>query len=129
MISVATITIKATDPRAVARFWRDLLSYAVAPNHTDSMLLRGDGPDLLIQPAAEQPGDGAIHLDLRPKDADAAVSRALVLGATLADVGQTGAEGWTVLRDPGGTLFCILQGLGDAEAGVLRDPGWVTPID
>ena len=63
MISIATITIKTTKPRAVAAFWRDLPGY-------------------------EAPG--AIHLDLRPDDQGEAVAAALALGASHADIGQTG---------------------------------------
>lgn len=48
MISVTMITIKATKPRAVAAFWKDLLGYEVAPNLADSVLLEGSGPSLLI---------------------------------------------------------------------------------
>lgn len=128
MIRVSTITIKTAAPRAVARFWRDLLGYEVAPNHTDSVLLRGAGPSLLIQPAADDPGDGAMHLDVRPDDAQAAVARALELGATPADIGQSGREGWTVLRDPGGQLFCILQDRAAHDELVRRDRGTPTPL-
>ena len=58
MISIATITIKTTKPRAAAAFWRDLLGYEVAPNLTDSVLLEGNGPSLLIQPATRPAAPG-----------------------------------------------------------------------
>ena len=129
MIRIETVTIKTQDVRAVARFWRDLLRYQVAPNHTESVLLQGAGPALLIQPAQAVALAAVIHLDLRPEDQEAEVQRALALGATLADIGQSGDEGWTVLRDPGGNLFCILQGMQDFEAHRAAEPGQVTPID
>lgn len=129
MISISTITIKATEPLLVARFWSDLLGYEVAPNHTSSVLLRGAGPDLLIQPADTEPRGGAIHLDLRPDDAEQAVARAFELGATRAEIGQTGREGWTVLRDPGGNLFCILQSKADFAAVEAADPGEPTVLE
>lgn len=130
MISVSTITIKSNDPRATARFWRDLLGYSVGPNHSSSILLAADGrPSLLIQPSDEPQGDGAIHLDLRPTDHAAAVEHALALGARRVDIGQRGDEGWTVLADPTGNVFCILE-TADAEALRLEhDPGSPTPID
>ena len=107
MIRVETITIKSTDAPNTARFWRDLLDYRVGPNHSHSVLLVADGPTLLIQAATEPPTGDTIHLDLRTDDPTQAVTKALALGARHADIGQRGDEGWTVLSDPTGNLFCI----------------------
>ena len=126
-LSVATITLKATRPRAVARFWRDLLGYAVAPNASDSVLLldpAGHGPSLLVQPAEDEPPVGAIHLDLRPADQARMVEHALGLGARRLDIGQSGDEGWVVLADPGGNPFCILPASDPPDSAC-----WETPID
>lgn len=128
-VTVATITIKTARPSEVARFWRDLLGYTVAPNRTDSILLAGDGPALLVQPAEQDQAQGAIHLDLRPDDQAEAVERALRLGATPASIGQAGDEGWTVLADPAGNLFCILQSARAHAAQQANAPGTPTPID
>ncbi|MBS1848184.1 MAG: hypothetical protein JST73_07885 [Actinobacteria bacterium] len=102
VIRVHTITIQARDVALVGRFWRDLLRYEVCPNHSDSVLLCGDGPSLLIQPSREPAAAGRIHLDLRSDEAGVEVARALSLGARRVDVGQTGQEGWTVMGDPEG---------------------------
>ena len=128
---IATITIKTTMPREVARFWRDLLDYRVAPNRSDSVMLVGEAhePFLLIQPSAQKPEPGAIHLDLRPHDLAECRDRALGLGATEPDIGQTGDEGWVVMADPAGNLFCLLPSEADHEAGRRQDPGTPTPID
>lgn len=135
-VTIATVTIRSTKSREVARFWRDLLGYQVSPNHTDSILLTGDGPAILIQPSAgesasEADGSAAspIHLDLRPDDHDSAVSRALELGATRTAIGQTGGEGWTVLADPGGNPFCILESADSHEARRKHNPGTPTTIN
>lgn len=108
---IATITLKTTRPKEVARFWHDLLSYEVAPNHSDSVKLVGgpDEPTLLVQPSEHPVPQGAIHLDLRPDDFETCRQRALELGARDADIGQAGDEEWVVMEDPGGTLFCILK--------------------
>jgi hypothetical protein len=37
----------------------------------------------------------------------AEVARLLAMGATRADVGQTGGESWVVLADPEGNEFCV----------------------
>ena len=105
MISIATITIKTTKPRAVAAFWRDLLGYEVAPNLTDS-----------------------VHLDLRPDDQGEAVAAALARGASHADIGQTGQEGWVVLADPAGNLFCVLEGRAAHAARMTGRTPTPTPV-
>jgi hypothetical protein len=45
-----------------------------------------------------------VHLDLTSSaaDRDQEIDRLLALGARRAGIGQTGAEPWTVLADPGG---------------------------
>jgi hypothetical protein len=50
-----------------------------------------------------------LHLDFRPVDQAAEVSRLLALGARHAAVGQ-GDESWVVLMDPEGNEFCVLSG-------------------
>ncbi|WP_083441556.1 VOC family protein [Nitriliruptor alkaliphilus] len=49
--------------------------------------------------------------DLRPDDGDVdrEVDRLLALGASRADVGQTGQEAFVVLADPEGNEFCVLR--------------------
>lgn len=53
-----------------------------------------------------------LHLDLTPSpgERDVEVERLIGLGATRADVGQTGDESWVVLADPEGNEFCVLSG-------------------
>lgn len=128
--AIATVTMKTHRPSEVARFWRDLLGYRVAPNHSDSVLLvSDDGPALLVQPSAEPVKPGAIHLDLRPEDQGACVARAVALGARVTDIGQTGEEGWVVMADPGDNLFCVLQSRADYFRSCGDNPGTPTPIE
>jgi catechol 2,3-dioxygenase-like lactoylglutathione lyase family enzyme len=116
-VTIHTITVECMDASAAARFWRDFLGYAVKANHTTSVHLTdpdGIGPDLLFAWADRaKVGKNRIHLDLRPDDQDVAVQRALTLGATLADIGQSGRESWIVLHDPAGNEFCLLQTMDD----------------
>ena len=123
---IATVTMKTNSPREVARFWRELLGYRIAPNHSNSVKLIGENePAMLIQPSESPIEQGAIHLDLRPENQLAC----LKLGATHADIGQTGDEGWVVMADPGGNLFCVLQSQADYQASLSKDQGTPTPID
>jgi hypothetical protein len=52
-----------------------------------------------------------LHIDVNAtdRDQDAELERLLGLGATRADVGQRGDEGWHVLADPEGNQFCLLK--------------------
>ena len=52
-----------------------------------------------------------VHLDLTSsaEDHDQEIDRLLALGASRVDIGQTGAESWTVLADPEGNEFCVVR--------------------
>src|SRR6266571_1317553 len=52
-----------------------------------------------------------MHLDLTSsaQDRDQEIERLLALGARRVDIGQTGAESWTVLADPEGNEFCVIR--------------------
>jgi hypothetical protein len=52
-----------------------------------------------------------VHLDLTCSagDRDQEIERLLALGARRVDIGQTGAESWTVLADPEGNEFCVVR--------------------
>jgi catechol 2,3-dioxygenase-like lactoylglutathione lyase family enzyme len=133
-VTIHTITIGCTDAKVAARFWRDFLGYAIKANHTSSIHLRdpaGLGPDLLLAWTDDAKiGKNRIHLDLRPDDQDGAVERALSLGATRADIGQTGNESWVVLRDPAGNEFCLLQSTSDlVDWEATAGPPTATDLD
>jgi len=52
-----------------------------------------------------------VHLDLTSSaaDRDQEIDRLLALGARRVDIGQSGAESWTVLADPEGNEFCVVR--------------------
>ena len=52
-----------------------------------------------------------VHLDLTSSAGDRAqeIDRVLALGSRRVDIGQTGAESWTVLADPEGNEFCVVR--------------------
>lgn len=65
-----------------------------------------------LQPTtAAKAGKNRSHPDLvvHGGDVEAEVPRLLAPGATHADVGQRGNEGFVVLRDPEGDEFCLLH--------------------
>jgi catechol 2,3-dioxygenase-like lactoylglutathione lyase family enzyme len=136
MTSRLTETIvDCADPAALAEFWCAALGYAVAhaddvhgfveiaPQRTDAELLdavrRGPVPPSLIfvQVPEGKAGKNRLHLDLSPIDCPQAeeVDRLLALGATRADIGQSGDQSWVVLADPEGNEFCVLRSLAPGE--------------
>ena len=52
-----------------------------------------------------------LHFDLTSgaQDRGQEIERLVALGARRVDIGQTGAESWTVLADPEGNEFCVIR--------------------
>jgi len=126
-IRIATITIEAHAPSILADFWRALLDYHEVSHPTASIRIddpTGQGPTILFQPGSPKDSNtkNRVHFDLRPPDHHSAVERALRLGATQRAIGQTGDESWTVLADPEGNEFCILQSIHDLERSATNQP-------
>lgn len=116
---IAQVTLDANDVERCVRFWSAALDYRAEWDDEDRSAKlyppAGAPPDICtiwVQPVGETKNDKLrMHLDLRPVDGDvdAEVARLVALGAEDADVGQTGEEGFVVLRDPAGNEFCVLR--------------------
>ncbi len=106
------------DPAARAAWWAQVLDWQVLGTEDGATEIGPPGqqpggpvPTIVFAPVPDPtPGKRRMHLDLNPtdRDQDAELARLLALGATRADVGQTGEEGWHVLADPEGNEFCLL---------------------
>jgi hypothetical protein len=112
------LAVDSRDPEALAAFWAAVLDYRVLSREEGAVEIGpqagfgGPAPTLVFAPVADpDPGKNRLHVDLNPtdRDQDAELQRLLALGATPADVGQTGDEGWHVLADPEGNVFCLLS--------------------
>ncbi len=113
------LVVDCRDPEALAAFWAAVLDYRVLGRDEDGAVeigpdegFGGAVPTLVLAPVADPtPGKVRLHVDLNPtdRDQDAELERLLALGATRADVGQRGDEGWHVLADPEGNQFCLLR--------------------
>jgi catechol 2,3-dioxygenase-like lactoylglutathione lyase family enzyme len=104
-------TLDVHDVDRMARFWAAVLDYRIDGDHLRPATGTG-GLSVWLQPAdAPKTGKNRDHPDLVVDggDVEAEVARLLALGATLADVGQKGDEGFTVLADPEGNEFCLLH--------------------
>jgi hypothetical protein len=124
------ISLDCHDPDRLADFWTAALDWVVLEREpglvevgparaTDQALLdavrSGPVPPTMFLAAVEEDKvvKNRMHLDLSPVDRsrDEEVERLLALGATRADVGQTGDESWVVMADPEGNEFCVLRSL------------------
>ena len=115
------VIVDAIDPAALARWWREALGWVMVDEDDEEgeYEIRPSAdvvPGLLFVPVPEPKTiKNRLHLDFRPADQDAEVTRLLALGATRADVGQ-GDESWVVLADPEGNEFCVLRSVSDRAA-------------
>jgi catechol 2,3-dioxygenase-like lactoylglutathione lyase family enzyme len=112
------LVIDSRDPEALAAFWSAVLGYRELSREDGAIEIGpeagfgGAAPTLVFVPVPDPtPGKARLHIDLNAtdRDQDAELARLLALGATPADVGQTGDEEWHVLADPEGNPFCLLR--------------------
>src|SRR4051794_27813229 len=110
---ITTVVVDCADPAALAEFYCAVLDWEVVDQtHEDWIEIgppgqpeKGPVPTLLFEQVPDPtPGKNKLHLDVNAtdRDQDAELQRLLDLGATKADVGQTGDESWHVLADPEG---------------------------
>ncbi|GAB3476819.1 VOC family protein [Nocardiopsis coralliicola] len=112
-ITWEALTVAAGEPLALAQWWGRTLGWDVVDPYPDGVEVRprgGRGPSLFFIPAGG-PGTGQnrLHLDLSVRDRAAAAEELVARGAAHADVGQPADAEWTVLRDPEGNEFCLLE--------------------
>ena len=70
------------------------------------MVIDGDGPSICFQNVdGQRPDNNRVHLDVAVSDRSEAVERLKQAGATLDRVLPT----YTVMRDPEGNQFCLLD--------------------
>lgn len=110
------VVIDCADLDRAAAFWSAVLGYADAggDSATYRSLLPADGfgVEILLQRTQdEKRGKNRLHLDLRTRDLDVEVGRAIELGATMQTIVPIEEGGWTwhILEDPDGNEFCVLQ--------------------
>ncbi|GLZ57345.1 MULTISPECIES: VOC family protein [Micromonospora] len=117
VVRIAQCTLDVEDLDVMVAFWSAALGYEVERGDDGSAKLWPPGPSSAAAPTVWLQGSGTakrgknrLHLDLvAHADPQAEVRRLLSLGARHVDVGQTGAEQFTVLADPEGNEFCVLD--------------------
>ena len=119
-LRLVQVNFKARDDSALGRFWAQVLGWGVSsegPGVTNVEPAGFAGPDpaavcvdVVTVPDPETV-KYRVHLDLASTSAAhqaELVARLKQLGATPADVGQ-GDVPWTVMADPEGNVFCVLE--------------------
>ncbi|WP_433266693.1 VOC family protein [Micromonospora vinacea] len=117
VVRIAQCTLDVEDLDLMVSFWSAALGYEVEQGDDRSAKLWPPGQPSAAAPTVWLQGSGTakrgknrLHLDLvADGDPQAEVVRLLSLGARQVDVGQTGAEQFTVLADPEGNEFCVLD--------------------
>jgi predicted enzyme related to lactoylglutathione lyase len=112
---IAAVVVDCSDPRAMARFWDEVMDWTLHEVTDEYAALRsaeGVGPYLeFVRTPDVKTVKNRVHLDLRPYPGDdqaAEVARLRALGATDIDVGQGDHVPWTCLADPEGNEFDVL---------------------
>src|SRR6516164_2311989 len=109
------IVVDAHDLPRLARFWTQALGWKILSEREREIVIGTDenAPvGICFMPSADaKTVKNRVHLDLTSSaaDRDQEIDRLLALGARRADIGQTGAESWTVLADPEGNEFCVVR--------------------
>jgi predicted enzyme related to lactoylglutathione lyase len=114
-VTLHHIVVDAHDLPGLARFWTQALDWRVLSEREREIVI-GPGENapvgVCFMPVTEEKTvKNRVHLDLTTgaDDRDEEIERLLALGARRVDIGQTGAESWTVLADPEGNEFCVVR--------------------
>jgi len=128
------IAMKALDDSTVGQFWAEVLDWGISSEEPGVTNLEPKGvpypdPSAICIDVLRAPDPKTVknrlHIDLATTSAAHQadlVARLQALGATPADVGQ-GDVPWTVLADPEGNEFCVLE-----PREIYRDTGPVAAV-
>ncbi|HEY5272709.1 MAG TPA: VOC family protein [Acidimicrobiales bacterium] len=108
-IEIAWLCVDCSDPETLATWWQGLVGGELSVDGDGDVHLDGGPLPLLFLAVPDQKRlKNRLHVDLRVDDFEAAVAKALGLGAQAADDVFV-SEWWRVLRDPEGNEFCIIR--------------------
>ncbi|WP_214323677.1 VOC family protein [Nonomuraea sediminis] len=133
-LQLLQVNFKARDDSALGRFWAEALGWGVSSEGPGVTSVKPVGfvwpdPSAVCVDVVAVPDPETVkyrvHLDLAATSAAhqaELVARLKELGATPADVGQ-GDVPWTVLADPEGNVFCVLE-----PREIYRDTGPIAAV-
>ncbi|MGW8552243.1 VOC family protein [Streptomyces tubercidicus] len=130
------VNIKAFDDAAIGRFWAEALGWGLSSEAPGVTNVEPGGDfvwpdpaavciDVVAVPEPKTVTKNRVHVDLATTSAAhqaELVARLRSLGATPVDVGQ-GDVPWTVLADPEGNEFCVLE-----PREIYRDTGPIAAV-
>ena len=120
-LNITWVTIDCAEPAPIARWWAEALGWTVAYKSDDEYVIEPPeaGPYawrlLFIKVPDTKSVKNRLHLDLRPDDQAAQVTRLEALGAKRIDIGQGDSVPWVVMADPFRNEFCVLRALREGE--------------
>ena len=117
---LVSVVVDSADPRALGHWWARALGWAVVHESADEVDVappdRGSGEvglELVFVPVLEtKTGPNQVHLDLASAsagDQQRTVATLVAAGARRIEIGQPADALYTVLADPEGNEFCVLE--------------------
>ncbi len=111
-MELTNITFDAIDPGRLAAFWAAATGRQLAESTPDVAILTSATDPvrlLFLKVPEEKTVKNRMHLDFQTADRAAEVARVCGLGATEHATHQDYGLTWTVMTDPEGNEFCIVQ--------------------
>jgi len=114
-MKIGSIVIRCYEFDKMLAFWQEALGYAPRePAKSGWVVLRdpqGRGPNLSLQQVPEKRSGrrSRLHLDLYTDNKEVEVDRLVTIGATRYPWRYRPGSDFTVLEDPDGNLFCVVE--------------------
>jgi len=129
---LVNVIVDSSDPRALGRWWARALGWTVTHQAADEVDVApadaapGQVELCFVLVTDRKSGPNQVHLDLASASTDdqhRKVESLLASGARRVDVGQSADALFTVLADPEGNEFCVLE-----PRGAYADTGPIAAI-
>lgn len=106
-MEIAMITYDCNDPRSLASFYAKLLDAEIGHASPEFVIVNST-PNLGFQRVERHvQSKNRVHIDLHVADRDAAIARAVELGAHKGETHSMDGLSWTTMYDPDGNSFDI----------------------
>jgi predicted enzyme related to lactoylglutathione lyase len=121
-LSCAYVDVPRRDFHNTARFYGELMGRAAEidadePDYASYGDYAKTGIDLYVQGVGDD--TPRVHLDIETDDIEAEVARLAGLGATVVER----IQGWVVMNDPVGNVFCVIK-VQDADRFAVHATTW-----
>lgn len=113
-VEIGSVVIDCNDFEGMSSFWREALHYVDREPAEDDWVVLQDRDRRSINVSLQQVpekrlGKNRLHFDLYTDDPEGEVKRLLEIGATRHPRTPEPGEDFTVLEDPEGNLFCVVD--------------------